>query len=70
MFKKRKSNRHLDEVLPLLLACADGLFDATQLAENGLSLIQLVICLTAGHLPVDPVRHTHKVSMPTQSKDI
>ena len=51
--------RYLDEVLPLLLACADGLLDAPQLVEDGLSLVQLVVCLTAGHLPVDPVSQTH-----------
>ena len=52
-------NLYLDEVLPLLLACADGLLDAPQLVEDGLSLVQLVIRLTAGHLPVDPVTQTH-----------
>lgn len=49
--------RYLDEVLPLLLACADGLLDAPQLVEDGLSLVQLVVCLSAGHLPVNPGRH-------------
>lgn len=49
---------HLDEVLPLLLAGADGLLDAAQLVEDGLSLVQLVVGLTAGHLPVDPVTQT------------
>lgn len=38
---------YLDEVLPLLLASADGLLDATQLVEDGLSLVQLVVGLTA-----------------------
>lgn len=52
-------NLYLDEVLPLLLASADGLLDAPQLVEDGLSLVQLVIRLTAGHLPVDPVTQTH-----------
>lgn len=46
--------QYLDEVLPLLLACADGLLDATQLVEDRLSLVQLVVGLTAGHLSVDP----------------
>lgn len=46
---------YLNEVLPLLLACADGLLDAPQLVEDGLSLVQLVVRLTAGHLPVNPV---------------
>lgn len=50
----RTTNRHLDEVLPLLLACADGLLNAPQLSEDGLCLIQLVVCLTAGHFPVNP----------------
>lgn len=45
---------YLDEVLPLLLAAADGLLDAAQLAADGLSFVQLVVGLTAGHLPVDP----------------
>lgn len=49
---------HLDEVLPLLLACADGLLDASQLVEDGLSLVQLVVRLTAGHLPVNPATQT------------
>lgn len=48
--------RHLDEVLPLLLACADGLLDATQFVEDGLSLVQLVVCLAGGHLSVNPGR--------------
>ena len=48
---------YLDEVLPLLLACADGLLDAAQLVEDGLRLVQLVVGLTAGHLPVDPGKH-------------
>lgn len=52
-------DQYLDEVLPLLLACADGLLDATQLVEDGLSLVQLVVRLTAGHLPVNPVTRTH-----------
>lgn len=50
---------YLDEVLPLLLACADGLLDVAQLVEDGLSLVQLVVRLTAGHLPVNPVTQTH-----------
>ena len=48
---------YLDEVLPLLLARADGLLDAAQLVEDGLGLVQLVVGLTAGHLPVDPDQH-------------
>lgn len=66
--KEGKKSRHLDEVLPLLLARADGLLDAAQLAEDGLSLVQLVVCLTAGHLSVDPARQeTHiQISANTQ----
>ena len=51
---------HLEEIQPLSLSCADGLLDAAQLVEDGLGLVQLVVSLTAGHLPVDPARtHTH-----------
>lgn len=50
---------YLDEVLPLLLASADGLLDAAQLAADGLSFVQLVVCLTTGHLPVDPATQTY-----------
>lgn len=50
---------YLDEVLPLLLACADRFLDAPQLSEDGLSLVQLVVCLTAGHFPVNPVTQKH-----------
>lgn len=50
---------YLDEVLPLLLACADRLLDAPQLGEDGLSLVELVVRLTAGHFPVDPGRRKH-----------
>lgn len=52
--RRRGGALHLDEVLPLLLAGADGLLDAAQLGEDGLSLVQLVVGLTARHLPVDP----------------
>lgn len=52
---------YLDEVLPLLLAGADGLLDAAQLAADGLSLVQLVVCLTTGHLPVDPATASRRV---------
>lgn len=45
---------HLDEVLPLLLARADGLLDAAQLVEDGLGLVQFVVGLTGWHLTVDP----------------
>lgn len=55
----RPGDLYLDEVLPLLLAGADGLLDAAQLAANGLSFVQLVVCLTTGHLPVDPVTQTN-----------
>lgn len=55
----QRGDLYLDEVLPLLLAGADGLLDAAQLAADGLSFIQLVVCLTAGHLPVDPVAQTY-----------
>lgn len=60
-FKKGRRS-YLDEVLPLLLACADGLLDASQLVEDGLSLVQLVVGLTAGHLPVNPVTQTHTLT--------
>lgn len=61
---------HLDEVLPLLLAGADGLLDAAQLVEDGLSLVQLVVGLTARHLPVDPDTQlkTNKLQHFRQSK--
>lgn len=56
---ERCGQSYLDEVLPLLLACGDGLLDAAQLVEDGLSLVQLVVSLAAGHLPVNPVAQTH-----------
>lgn len=52
--KEVVGERYLDEVLPLLLACADRFLNASQLTKDGLGLIQLVVCLTAGHFPVNP----------------
>lgn len=57
-----RGDPYLDEVLPLLLARADGLLDATQLVEDGLSLVQLVVRLTAGHLPVNPATQTRTLT--------
>lgn len=59
---------YLDEVLPLLLPGADGLLDAAQLAADGLSFVQLVVRLTAGHLPVDPASASIRLTNPHQSK--
>lgn len=55
----------LDEVLPLLFAGADGLFNAAELAEDGLCFIQFVVGLTAGHLPVNSAQHNTQVNKPS-----
>lgn len=54
----QRGERYLDEVLPLLLAGADGFLNAAQLAADGLSFVQLVVGVATGHLPVDPAAQT------------
>lgn len=60
--QQRRGGLYLDEVLPLLFTRADSLLDAAQLVEDGLSLVQLVVRLTAGHLPVDPASQNTRIN--------